>query len=68
MHQLRPILREGHTSDITLGVGWVVYEYNELILLSSLDVGGDIKPESEVPSSMKSSLFTLLIRSYRRHK
>jgi len=50
-----------HTSDITLGIGRIVNKYDKLVLLSSLDVIGDVEPESKVTPSMESSFLTLLI-------
>lgn len=57
-----PNLEKRRTSNIALGIGWIVDEHDKLILLSSLDVVGHIEPESKVPSSMEPSLLTLLIR------
>ena len=61
-------MNDGHTGNITLGVGGVVNEYDKLVLLTSLDVVGDIEAESEIPSSVESRLFTLLIRSMQVNK
>jgi len=61
-------VNDGHTGNITLGVSWIIDEYDKLVLLSSLNVVGDIEPESEIPSSVESRLFTLLIRSMQVNK
>jgi len=66
--QLGSEVNDGHTGNITLGVSWIIDEYDKLVLLSSLNVVGDIEPESEIPSSVESRLFTLLIRSMQVNK
>ena len=63
-YQLGSEVNDRHTGNITLGVSWIIDKYDKLVLLSSLNVVGDIESESEIPSSVESRLFTLLIRSF----
>lgn len=49
------------TSNIALGIGGIIDEYDQLVRLSSLDVGSRIQRESKVSSSMKSCFLSLII-------